>query len=111
MLDRLGVLTEADRTALAAYCAAASLAVQATKQYQREGLMPKPKKGSLMQRVHPMVKVAQEARAQALRIGAECGLTPAARSRVSAAPPKEKDDATDEFLFTGPQLVKAPATG
>lgn len=105
MLEGLGVLAEADRAALAAYCAAQSLAVQATRQYQREGLMPKPKKGSKMARVHLMVKVAQEARAQALRIGAEFGLTPAARTRVSAPPPKEKGDETEEFLFNKPRLV------
>lgn len=104
MLEELGVLTEADRMALAAYCAAASLAIHATRQYRLEGLMPKPQRGSKMTRVHPLVKVAQEARAQALRIGVEFGLTPAARTRVSAAPPDEKGDEAEEFLFSKPKL-------
>src|SRR5262245_52662786 len=45
MLEELKVLTELDRSMLADYCAAHSLAVSATRAYQSEGLIPKPKRG------------------------------------------------------------------
>jgi P27 family predicted phage terminase small subunit len=108
-LEKLRVLTALDRLALANYCAAQALAVRATIEYQREGLLPKAKAGSLMVRAHPLIKVAQEARAQALRIGIEFGLTPASRSRINA--PAENEEPSDDaagFFFQGPKLVPDP---
>jgi P27 family predicted phage terminase small subunit len=107
MLEELGVLSEMDRIALASYCSAASLAIQATRQVNREGLMKRATKGSLFgPKVNPLIKIAQGARAQALRIGAEFGLTPAARSRISTAPAPAKGDEAEEFIFGKPKLVK-----
>ncbi len=109
MLEELGVLSETDRVTLASYCAAASLAIQATRQVNREGLMKRATKGSLFgPKVNPLIRVAQGARAQALRIGAEFGLTPAARTRVSGATPPAKGDDAEDFIFGKPTLVKAP---
>jgi P27 family predicted phage terminase small subunit len=107
ILEALRVLTLLDRGILANYCAAWSLCVQATRIYTREGLAPKAKRGSKMARPHPMVKVATEARAQALRLAAEFGLTPSSRSRVSTAEPGEAigDDAA-RFLFELPDKDK-----
>jgi len=108
-LDLVQVLTEPDLLQLAAYCAAASLWIQATKQYQREGRTVKSPGGVLRQ--HPMIRVAQEARAQALRFAIEFGLTPAARSRIAAgdppAPPRPPPTSTpvdDGFPFNPPDL-------
>lgn len=110
MLEELGVLSEMDRVALASYCSAASLAIQATRQCNREGLMKRAPKGSLFgPKVNPLIRVAQGARAQALRIGAEFGLTPAARTRVSAVPPHAKGDEAEEFIFGKPKLLRDPS--
>lgn len=104
LLEEVRVLTELDQSMLAMYCAAHGLAVEATRRYLKEGLLPKAK--GLMKHKHPLIKVAQEARAQALRLGAEFGLSPASRTRV-ASDPKPKDGAKDDsenFLF-GPKLT------
>jgi len=116
MLEQARVLSDADKSMLADYCAAHALAVNATKRYMKEGLVPPARRGSKMVRVNPMIKVAQEARQQARALGAEFGLSPASRSRVSAvAKPqddgdedkgKKKSDAKDETpLFGPPRLV------
>lgn len=61
-LEALKVLYEVDGSLLADYCSAHSLAVNATKVYQREGLEVRQYG---QKQKHPMIKVAQEARAQA----------------------------------------------
>lgn len=113
-LDRVKVLTEPDLIALASYCASAALAINATRQYQRDGLMKTLAKGGASVRPHPLIKVAAEARAQCLRFAIEFGLTPAARSRVLAdqQPPEVPQRAgapadADEDFFYGkrPKLV------
>ncbi len=113
MLLQLGVLAEVDASVLANYCAAHSLAIKATKRYQREGVLLKT--NGAYQR-HPMVKVAQDARAQARLLGAELGLSPASRSRISGPgdgkPKKDGEgDKAAEFLFGRPKLVKGGADG
>lgn len=86
MLDRAGVLSDADLVQLGHYCAAHSLAVFATKTYQTEGVMRPAKKGRVP-RHHPMVKVGQDARAQVRVLARELGLTPASRSAVKPYDP------------------------
>jgi P27 family predicted phage terminase small subunit len=116
ILEKARVLSDPDKAMLADYCAAHSLAVNATKRYMAEGIIPRAKRGAKMMHVHPMIKVAQEARNQAARLGAEFGLSPASRSRVSAVPRKggdadegdeqKKGEAKDETpLFGPPRLV------
>lgn len=111
LLDEVRVLTDPDLLALANYCSIASVAINATIKYQTEGYMKAAQKGSKFgPKVHPMIKVAQEARAQCLRFAIEFGLTPAARSRIVGQAPKDlepkKDDA-ESFLFHPPKLVVA----
>lgn len=105
-LEQLGILSEIDQGRLADYCAAHALAVDATKKYTGRG-----KDGGLMvtingsQRVrNPLLKIAQEARAQARLLGQEFGLTPSARSRISAP---DKDAA----LASSNQRIKDTASG
>jgi P27 family predicted phage terminase small subunit len=95
VLVKAGVLAPVDGGRLADYCAAHSLAVRASRKYQREGLMVKPDYGPKV--THPMIKIAREARAQANRLGIEFGLTPASRSRLDAPPPVVHDEVA-EFL-------------
>lgn len=110
ILEQARVLADPDKAMLADYCAAHSLAVNATIRYMKEGLVPRAKRGAKMAHIHPMIKVAQEARNQAARLGAEFGLSPASRSRVSAVPKKsdegeEKKPKDDVPLFGPPKLV------
>lgn len=107
LLDEVRVLTEPDLAALANYCSTASVAINATIKYQQEGYMKSAAKGSTFgPKVHPMIKVAQEARAQCLRFAIEFGLTPAARSRIVGQPKEvlEKTDDAESFLFHPPKL-------
>lgn len=108
LLEEARVLSDADKAMLADYCSAHSLAVKATRAYLKDGLMPKPKKESrLAMRAHPMIKVAQEARTQAMRLGCEFGLSPSSRSRISSVPKEKGDEVkSDEVpLFGVPKLV------
>lgn len=98
-LDKAGILATIDRTVLANYCSAAGLAKNATIAYQTDGLMLGVGR---FRKKHPMIKVAQEARQQARQLGAELGLSPSARTRVSVPDNKVKRDKDDSeaFLFT-----------
>lgn len=121
-LEALGILSDVDGGMLADYCTAHALAVNATKKYQREGMV-KTINGQLQK--HPAVKIAQEARAQARLLAAEFGLSPSSRSRISAPAADEglssanarmknakpagaapEPDKTETFLFKKPQLVR-----
>lgn len=102
-LAKLRILAEIDRGTLADYCTAHSLAVASTVEYQREGLMVDTPHGP---RKHPLIKVAQEARAQARVLAQEFGLSPSSRTRISAPPKPAEGDNTEDFLFGGPRLVK-----
>lgn len=100
-LAALGILTSVDRAMLANYCAAHSLAVRATREYQSGDLMIDGPHGPVP---NPLLKVAREARAQARLLGAEFGLSAASRTRISA-PEQPKEDTSEDFLFGGPRLV------
>lgn len=96
VLEKAHVLSLVDYSQLANYCEAHGLAVKATKQLKREGLTTKRANGSKV--ANPLVGIAKESRAQALRIAIEFGLTPAGRTRVK---PTEED----------PNLPEAPKAG
>jgi P27 family predicted phage terminase small subunit len=95
-----GALSALDGGRLADYCAAHSLAVEATQLYQDEGIVVDSPQG---QKAHPAVGTAKDARAQARQLAGEFGLTPAGRSRVSAPPkPGEGEAEIEEDLFGKP---------
>jgi len=91
-------MTELDRAALAAYCAAygrwaqAERAVNqmASKDGVNAALLIKTKDGNAIQ--NPLVGIANKARADVVRFAAEFGMTPSARTRVTATP----DDSQQE---------------
>lgn len=101
-LAELGILATVDRAMLADYCAAHSLAVRATREYQRAPLMTEGPHGPVP---NPLLKVAKEARAQARLLGAEFGLSAASRSRISTPEKKDQEDKSEDFLFGKPRLV------
>ena len=88
-LVTLGILTDLDRGALAAYCQAygrwsaaeTALARMAARDAVTDGLIVKTKSGNLIQ--NPLVGAANKAMADMVRYAAEFGLTPSARTRVA----------------------------
>jgi P27 family predicted phage terminase small subunit len=91
LVDRLyevGLMTEIDRAALAAYCQAygrwavaeRALAKMAEADADFGALMTKTKDGNLIQ--NPIVGVANRAMSDMVKYGAEFGMTPSARSRI-----------------------------
>lgn len=89
-LVALGILTDLDRGALAAYCQAygrwraaeTALARMAAHDAVSDGLIVKTRSGNLIQ--NPLVGAANKAMADMVRYAAEFGLTPSARTRVAA---------------------------
>ena len=91
-LHYMGILSEDDRNALAAYCSSYSLWAQswrAIKGMQKEGvlgsgLMIKTTNGNMIQ--NPLVGTANSAARDMVKYAAEFGLTPAARAKISMNP-------------------------
>lgn len=111
MLDQAKLVTEADRTSLAMYCAAVDRAWRAEKQIDRDGMTYENDATGAIH-AHPLLSVAKEARAQALRYGCEFGLTPASRSKMPAPklPVKPDADPLGEFLGA-PKLTLVNKSG
>ncbi|MGH7083545.1 MAG: phage terminase small subunit P27 family [Acetobacteraceae bacterium] len=88
----LGLLSGIDRAALAAYCQAygrwrraeRALAEMARRDSVTGGLLVKTSNGNAIQ--NPLVGIANKAMADMVRYAAEFGMTPSARSRISAGP-------------------------
>ena len=97
-LDRLGLLTQLDRAALAAYCQTYSRWVKAEKILQVEGYTCETEKGYVMAR--PEVAIANKALATLKGYCTEFGLTPSARGRMHTGA-KEESDPFDAFLRNG----------
>jgi len=100
VLVGMGVLTEADLTALAVYCRTCGEYWRAIEQMDREGgpLYVSPKTGYAM--VSPLFSVAQRCADQMRRLMVEFGLTPAARVKLSVEP-EEPSDEFDEWFENG----------
>ena len=98
-LYRLGILSELDRAALAAYCQAygrwvqaeRALAKMAERDQATHGMIIKTQSGNAIQ--NPLVGAANKAMADMMRYAAEFGMTPSARSRISA---EERDEPKDK---------------
>jgi P27 family predicted phage terminase small subunit len=90
-LHALGLLTVLDHMPLAAYCEAYSrwvmadrmLAAMAESDEETKGLTIRGSSGNSMQ--NPLVKIARNAAADMVRFAGEFGMTPVARSHLSAA--------------------------
>jgi len=103
-LFRVGLLSHIDRAALAAYCQAYARWVQAERAIaemaKRDqltgGLMIKTTNGNAIQ--NPLVGTANKAAADMVRYAAEFGMSPSARSRITAEPPTEDADPAAAFF-------------
>jgi len=93
-LERLGLLTQIDRLALAGYCQAYARWRQAEEVLEQKGLTFTTPNGYIQQR--PEVAIAQR-NLQAVRaFCGEFGLTPSSRGRISL--PDQDDDDLDGLL-------------
>ncbi len=82
-----GLLTDLDRSPLALYCDAWGRLVKSQKQIKQFGEVVKSPKGYPIQ--NPWLAVLNKATEQLLKSGAEFGMSPVSRGRVSVAKPKE----------------------
>jgi P27 family predicted phage terminase small subunit len=81
-LYNAGLLSQIDRAALAAYCAAYGRWVDIEQKLTKSGPTCFGSAGSRVQ--HPNVRIANILRAQVVAFAAEFGMTPSSRSRVQA---------------------------
>jgi P27 family predicted phage terminase small subunit len=80
-LAPLRMMTHLDRAALASYCVAYALWVEAVEATQKYGAMVKSPSGYPVQ--SPYVSIANRQTEIMMRIATEFGFTPASRSRIS----------------------------
>lgn len=88
-LSKLNLLTNLDRAALAAYCAAYALWAEAIQALQTYGTMVKSPTGFPMQ--SPYLAVANRQTEIMIRISSEFGFTPASRGRIITKRQEEPD--------------------
>jgi P27 family predicted phage terminase small subunit len=100
VLKDMGLLSLADRTALAAYCTAYSRWVQAEEQVRKFGAIVKsPEKGFPMK--SPYLVIADQALETMRKFMVEFGLTPSSRSRIRIPDDPHAIDEFEAFLEAG----------
>ena len=82
LLEKNGLVTDADFIALSAYCQSVDTWVEAEKLKCSEGLTTTTSNGTVVQ--HPSVNIANSALSNLLKFGREFGLTPASRTGLNA---------------------------
>ena len=102
ILHAAGVLTDADLTALAAYCATYSLWIDAQMQIQKHGVLIKAQSGFPMQ--SPYLQISNKAMGEMRKWLVEFGGTPSSRARVAVEKPKKEKDPLAEFKERGGKL-------
>ena len=95
MLLRLGVLTEADGSALLVYCRTWQQWFDAQQGLAKTGLLIKSPSGYPI--VNPLVGIANKTLANLTKLLIEFGMTPSSRARVKGSEP-EAHDPFEEFL-------------
>jgi len=93
ILYNLGLLSDLDMVALAAYCQAYGRWTQAEMELKGSGIIIKTQNGNVIQ--NPLVGIANQAMIQTHKFLVEFGLTPASRSKVSAN--KQDDKKADPW--------------
>ncbi len=93
----MGIMTELDSSALAAYCQAYARWVEAEEMLNKHGVLWKlnDKDGIAMFNQSPYLSIANKALEQMQKLLVEFGMTPSARARVKAVPVPEKDEFED----------------
>ena len=100
VLRQMGLLSDADRSALAAYCTAYSRWVAAEKQVRQYGsVVLSPNKKFPMK--SPYLTVADQAMETMRKFMVEFGLTPSSRSRIRVPDDGDAKDEFDAFMEAG----------
>ena len=100
MLDRMGVLTAADATALAQLCECVAMIAQAQAALNSLGSLTYEAVsagGATLRRPHPEVAILSDADRRLRTYLNDFGLSPAARSKVSASPAADVDPLESYF--------------
>jgi len=87
LLAACGVLTAADREALACFCVAAARRSQAEEELAKHGPIVKSPSGYPIQ--NPWLAIVNKATEQMLKWGQELGLSPSSRCRIKVSPPAQ----------------------
>ena len=95
LLAEVGLLSQIDRAALAAYCVAWGRWVEAEEQLRKTGLLVKTKSPNGFPIQSPFLAIANKAMRQMHSLLAEFGMTPSARSRFKTGSPDSKDPFDD----------------
>lgn len=97
LLEDMGLVSEADRSALAMYCQAWGDHVKAEYMIRKSGHVITTTNGNIIQ--SPWVGISNKAKLTAHKFLVEFGLTPASRSKVSSSDPAGKSaDKKDRFF-------------
>jgi P27 family predicted phage terminase small subunit len=100
-LYKMGLLSNIDRSALAAYCQAYARWSQAERKLTEiakkdeifEGLLSQTKNGNWIQ--NPLIGIANKAMADMVKYATEFGMTPSSRSRVESRSVENKSNFAD----------------
>lgn len=101
MLQRLGLLTEADLDAFCLYCQTFARWKAAEKKLLEFGMVIKSSSHNGFPIVSPYLQIANKAQQQATRMLIEFGLTPSSRSRVTTSTPSGVDTQKERFFGAG----------
>jgi len=93
-LSSLGLLTEIDTTAIAAYCQVYARWCEAEKELRKNGMIIKAPSGYPM--LSPYLSIINACLNQMKGFLAEFGMTPASRSRVKVDKPKENSNSFED---------------
>lgn len=107
MLIRLGLLTEADQSALACLCEALYDLEWANQEIAKEGRTQMGSTGTTI--AHPAILIARQAREHVRKFSAEFGMTPATRARAATSGGERDPEGHEAFL--GPRPAPAPPPG
>jgi len=98
-LEQLGILTQVDMAAFAGYCQAYSRWKEAEEFINKHGTIVKTPSGYWQQ--VPQVSIAQTYLKIMNKFCEQFGMTPSARSRITADKVNEADDPMELILFNG----------
>lgn len=100
VLFECGLLTEADQTALAAYCESYALWKQAQELIKTEGITYEytNKSGATNIVKHPAVEISLKSMLVIKQFCSEFGLTPSSRGRINLPAKQDEEDPFEEFL-------------
>jgi P27 family predicted phage terminase small subunit len=105
LLLKMGLLTEADGKALAAYCSCYAQWMLAEKEIAQYGITLRTESGY---KVNPAVRVRSDALCQMKSFLIEFGLTPASRSKLSFSNASDNVDPFEAFLEGPRESTKKP---